>query len=445
MKSVSPETCAFRKEIAKYIPQADAERITHVVTSGRGGVYTDLDGREYLDFSSGVLTNSFAHGDKELTRIFYNTYSSLANIHGRQWAGVMDFYRRLFPFLPSPDYRAVPYGDGGGYTVDRAEVELYYHFGKRRYRLATFQSGFHGKTQGTKMSLNQEESSAYFQAFSLPPPYCYRCPCGQMRKYCHMECAAAAEYRLAQCGAEAFLFEPILGGAIIVPPDGYWERLQDFCRKNKVLMIADEVLTGGGRSGSVIAGSAWKLEPDVILLSKGLANGLPLSLMLLKKKVDGKPLCPERIALFLHLYGRSRVDGCRGQGARKVGARPYSGKRPATGGAASSRSGEIAAGISRCSWGRAERGTDGRHRVCEGGRQDPRRDYGTIRVPCSRAKRAGADSHRTYCENCPGTERHGCGNKPRYGTPAKEHGGGIAITWTNRFFASDTTLHIPAT
>lgn len=289
MKSESPETRAFREEIAKYIPRADAERISHVVASGRGGVYTDLDGREYLDFSSGVLTNSFAHGDEELSRAFYGTYSSLANIHGRQWAGATDFYRRLFPFLPSPDYRAVPYGDGGGYTVDRAEVELYYHFGKRRYRLATFQGGFHGKTQGTKMSLNQEESSAYFQAFSLPAPYCYRCPCSQTKTHCHMECAAAAEDRLAQCGAEAFLFEPILGGAVIVPPDGYWERLQDFCRKRRILMIADEVLTGGGRSGSVIAGSAWKLEPDVILLSKGLANGLPLSLMLLKKNLTENP------------------------------------------------------------------------------------------------------------------------------------------------------------
>ena len=287
--SVSPSTRAFREELSRYVPAAEAAGVTHVVKAGEGSFYTDVDGKRYLDFSGGIFTNTFGHGDTELAETFAEAYHSLANIHGRHWAGEMELYRSLYRHLPSPDYRVIAYGDGGGYTVDRCEVELYYHFGKRPYRLATMAGGFHGKTQGTKLSVSQTEDAAYFRSFSIPEPNCYRCPCGSHPESCQMECAALAEQLLLRNGAEALQFEPIIGAADIVPPAGYWKRLESFCQSRGILMIADEVLAGGGRVGSYLASAAFDIVPDGIILTKGLANGLPQSLMLLKKELTENP------------------------------------------------------------------------------------------------------------------------------------------------------------
>lgn len=274
----------FKKELSLYVPESEAAMINHVISSGKGSFYQDIDGKTYLDFSSGIFTNSFGHGEIEITETLAKVFGSLGNIHGRQYIGALNFYRRLFRFLPSKNYRAVIFGDGGGYTVDRCLMELFYHFDKKKYKLATFAGGFHGKTIGAKLAVNPNESCSFFSSHVVPPPYCYRCPFVKKSKTCSLECANIVEENLLACRAQVFLFEPVLGSSVIVPPENYWKRIEKFCRTNKILMVADEVLVGGGRIGTFLASTHYKICPDVIILTKGLANGLPLSLMLLDKK-----------------------------------------------------------------------------------------------------------------------------------------------------------------
>ena len=104
-----------------------------------------------------------------------------------------------------------------------------------------------------------------------------------------MECVSYSEEKLAQCKADVFLFEPVLGSAVIVSPSDYWQRIQDFCRANNILMVADEVLTAGGRTGTFTACEGYGITPDVLIMTKGLANGLPLSAMLIKPSLAENP------------------------------------------------------------------------------------------------------------------------------------------------------------
>lgn len=279
----------FKDKLSFYVPPSELATITHVVVSGKGSFYQDADGKNFLDFSSGIFSNNFGHGDKEITEILAKVFGSIGNIHGRQWIGAPDFYRRLFCFLPSKDYHVVAYGDGGGYTVDRCLTELFYHFGKRPFNLLTLAGGFHGKTIGNKLAVNPKESCSFFHTHTFPPPYCYRCPFGKERTTCRLECATKLEEQLLQTQAQVFMFEPVLGGAVIVPPTEYWQRIAKFCRAHSVILVADEVLVGGGRVGTFLASTHYGITPDAIFLTKGLADGLPLSVMLLKKELTDNP------------------------------------------------------------------------------------------------------------------------------------------------------------
>lgn len=276
----------LRNKIEKFLPAGEVGGITHFIERGSGSWYWDTDGKKYLDFTSGIFTNSFGHGDAALVSAIGEAFCNLGNIHGRHWEKEAQIYEKLFSYLPvNQGYRVIAYGDGGGYTVDRALVELYYYFQKRPYRLMAFSGGFHGKTQATKLSISHTQDSTYFYSDTIEEPNCYHCPCQKNRERCFMECAVLAENRLKEFGAEVFLFEPVLGAGIIVPPEGYWKRLREFCRKNGILMMADEVLTGGGRAGEFFASTYFELSPDILIVTKGLANGLPLSLLFLKKEL----------------------------------------------------------------------------------------------------------------------------------------------------------------
>ena len=88
----------FKDKLSFYVPPSELATITQVVVSGKGSFYQDTDGKNFLDFTSGIFTNNFGHGDEEITEILAKVFGSLGNIHGRQWIGAPDFYRRLFCF-----------------------------------------------------------------------------------------------------------------------------------------------------------------------------------------------------------------------------------------------------------------------------------------------------------------------------------------------------------
>ena len=266
-------------ELKKYLPEGCIHDGDHIPVRGSGCWYQDANGKQYLDFSSGIFTNSFGHGCARLIEASHMQSELLANIHGRHSEAELRFYQRLFPHLPAGDYRAIPYNDGG-YTIDRGITDIINFYDKKRIAIGAFRGGFHGKTQAAKLLINETERAALFDNFQMDYPNCFRCPWKRKRDICGMECAVSVCRELEMREAEAIIFEPIQGSGVIIPPKNFWKIVGDFCRRQGILMFADEVLTGGGRVGCYLASSYFGIVPDMIALTKGLANGKPLSVLL---------------------------------------------------------------------------------------------------------------------------------------------------------------------
>jgi len=266
-------------QLKRYLPEGCVQDGDPVPVKGSGCRYQDRNGKEYLDFSSGIFTNTFGHACEEINRAGYEQAGLLANVHGRHSEAELGFYQRLFPYLPADDYKAIPYNDGG-YTIDRGLTDIINYYGRKRIGIGAYRNGFHGKTQAVKLLVNETEKAALFHNFLIDFPNCYRCPWKKQKGRCRMECAESAIRELEANGAGAVIFELIQGSGIVLPPEGYWQRLYHFCRSHGILMFADEVLTGGGRTGSYLASSLFGIVPDILALTKGLANGKPLSLLL---------------------------------------------------------------------------------------------------------------------------------------------------------------------
>jgi adenosylmethionine-8-amino-7-oxononanoate aminotransferase len=112
----------------------------------------------------------------------------------------------------------------------------------------------------------------------IPPCYCYRCPLGLEYPSCNVDCADELDRLIERDGSKdvaAFIFEPVVGATLgaVAPPDGYVQRIAEICRRHNILLIADEVMTGMGRTGKPFAVEHWGISPDMILVGKGIASG----------------------------------------------------------------------------------------------------------------------------------------------------------------------------
>lgn len=311
---------SIMEQLKKYVPQGYLQEQEHVPIRGKGCWYQDANGKKYLDFSSGIFTNTFGHGCERLVRASADQAALLANIHGRHSEAELRFYERLFAYLPVDDYKAIPYNDGG-YTIDRGLTDIINYYGKQRIRIGAYRGGFHGKTQAGKLLINETKKAALYDNFQIDFPNCYRCPWNKEKKSCGMICVKEACKMLEEKEARALVFEPVQGSGIVIPPDGYWRKIQDFCKERGILMFADEVLTGGGRTGSYLASTYFGIVPDMIALTKGLANGKPLSVLLEREFITQNPFAvrplersstfaahPEALAAAAELLDMLRQD-----------------------------------------------------------------------------------------------------------------------------------------
>lgn len=266
-------------EMNNYVPRGYVD-LEHdiAITKARGSILRDLNGKKYYDLSSGIFTNSFGHCYWPLVWAAVKQKLLMDNVHGRRTPAELLFYRQLAEYMPENDYRFIPYNDGG-YAIDRGLTDIVNHFDGKRIGIGVFRGAFHGKTMATKLIFNETVKPALFNNIQIDFPYCYRCPKSSSCR--NIDCLPDILSQLAQGGVSVLLFEPILGAAgVIIPPEQFWEKIAIFCKSRGILLFADEVLTGGGRTGHFLASSGkYGMTPDIIALTKGLANGHPLSVL----------------------------------------------------------------------------------------------------------------------------------------------------------------------
>jgi adenosylmethionine-8-amino-7-oxononanoate aminotransferase len=157
-----------------------------------------------------------------------------------------------------------------------------------RYKILSLRYSYHGVSYGAISASGQSSDLTKYGPLvpgyiQIEPPYCYRCPYGEAAyPACELACAAALERAIEAEGPEtcsAFILEPVMGAAgIIDPPDAYYSLIGEICRRHGLLLVADEVTTGFGRTGKLFATSEWDPPPDILCLSKAISSGyLPLA------------------------------------------------------------------------------------------------------------------------------------------------------------------------
>ena len=274
----------------------------HYPTAVRGeGVYLwDSEGNRYLDFSSSSVVSFIGHGVPEIADAIAAQAKQLEFVHSSQFISEVaeQFAGELLDFLgPAYSDAAVYFTSGGSEAVETAiKLARQYQLeigNVSRTQIFSRKHSYHGATLGAMaVSGNLKRREIYRpmlrEFVHVSTPYCYRC--AYDCQDCAEKYAAELERALAahQEQVAAFIFEPLSGATLgaAVPPNGYLERIHRICADNGVLTIADEVMTGMGRTGRPLACDHWGLTPDIVVLGKGLAAGYcPLGAVVARRKI----------------------------------------------------------------------------------------------------------------------------------------------------------------
>jgi adenosylmethionine-8-amino-7-oxononanoate aminotransferase len=279
----------------------DLRRPFPLIKSGRGAYLYDLQGKKYLDGSGGAAVVNIGHGVKEIAAALSGQASRAAYLNGLQFTHfpVEELAEEVAAILPFSGGKV--YFLTSGSEAIEASIKLARQYwleqGKsRKFRVISRKPSYHGSTMA---ALSLSARKHYQEAFKpmlppghrIPAPYCYRCPWDEAYPACAVKCAYELEKEIKKLGRDtvsAFVTEVIGGSSTgaAVPPKEYFRIIRNICRKNDVLLIADEVMTGIGRTGKWLASEHFGLVPDIVVLGKGLTSGyFPLSAVAAKRAI----------------------------------------------------------------------------------------------------------------------------------------------------------------
>jgi taurine--2-oxoglutarate transaminase len=257
------------------------------------GVYLwDADGRRYLDFSSQLMNVNIGHSHprvvsaikEQADRLPYAAPSFATEARGE--------LGRLLAEIAPGDLKKSFLTLGGADAVENA-IKIARMF-TGRLKIVTRYRSYHGATYGAVSAGGDPRRLAVEPGIPgivrVLDPHCYRCPFGQRPESCHRECISHVEQVIQFEGPDnvaALIVEGVTGtSGIIVPPDDYWPRLREICDRHGILLIADEVMSGFGRTGEWFAVNNWNVVPDMIAMAKGITSGyLPLGAVIVSERI----------------------------------------------------------------------------------------------------------------------------------------------------------------
>ncbi|MDZ4838309.1 MAG: aspartate aminotransferase family protein [Candidatus Melainabacteria bacterium] len=279
-----------------------------VIQSANGVWITDTSGKTYLDGCSGAVVANLGYGITEITNAISDQVSRAPFAHTSQFLSepALLLADELLKLTPSSFQNGrVYFASGGSEAVETALKMARGHFiesgESERHVVISRWPGYHGATLGALSATGHLARRKPYLPILKPPAlirtdFRYRCQCGFGPGPCSDErCSISRANELEDAinifGAKnvmAFLGEPIIGAALgaAVPGHSYWKRIREICTKYGVLLIADEVMTGLGRTGKNFAMQHWDVDPDIIVIGKGVAAGYqPLSAVIASNKV----------------------------------------------------------------------------------------------------------------------------------------------------------------
>lgn len=250
--------------------------------SGRGVTLTDVDGNTYLDFSSGIYVTSLGHCHPKVSEAIARHASRLMNAHDFTTPIKLELAEKLASVLPG-DLKGMQFYDSGTTAVEAGLRLLRAATGNQEI-LSCF-GDFHGKSMGSVACARM--NAVYGPArpagfYMLPRPDTYRPlwtrPDGTLDTEAYIRHFEQCILETTTGQIAGFVLEPIQGWAgTIMPPDDFFPALRAYCDRRGYLLMADEVLTGMGRTGKWLCMEHWGVMPDIVALGKGFGNGFPVT------------------------------------------------------------------------------------------------------------------------------------------------------------------------
>ncbi len=298
--SPGPRSAALDAERERYLPRG-VYTYHHVYpAAGYGAEIVDVDGNQYLDFAGGIGTLNVGYSHPAVVAAIAEQAARYTHTctHVMTPEPYLQLAKRLAEIAPGRREMKTLLVNSGAEAVENAVKIARAATGRRA--IISFENSFHGRTNlalaltGKLHPYRQNFGPVAGDIHITPYPYCYRqghspdgtCTCGWEESLSRLFLSRVAPEEVA-----AVIVEPVQGeGGFVVPPPTFLPRLHDICRKNGILLIADEIQTGFGRTGRMFACEHTGVEPDLILMAKSLAGGLPLAAVVGRSEIMDAPL-----------------------------------------------------------------------------------------------------------------------------------------------------------
>ena len=278
-----------------------------VVARAEGATVWDADGTEYLDCFAGIAVNNAGHRHPRVIAAAREQLEQVvhAGTYIYHVPAVADLAEKLAQVTPGAMEKTF-FGNSGAEGIETAMRLAKAYTG--RHEIITLTHSFHGRTAGTLSitgnKARKTRGGPYLPGVAFAPaPYVYRNPFGADDPEVVAErCAEMVEWAVAYQSSgdvAAFVAEPVMGeGGILVPPASYFRRVKEVLDRHGILFIADEVQSGFGRTGKLFAYEHFGVEPDIVVMAKGIADGFPLSATISRPEIADSLRPGEHLSTF---------------------------------------------------------------------------------------------------------------------------------------------------
>jgi len=302
-----------------------------VAKIGRGATVEDVDGNTFLDFAAGIAVVATGHCHPEVVAAIQKQAAELIHMSGTDfyYPSMVELAEKLAAIAPGKEPKRVYFGNSGAEAIEAAIKLVKFH--TKRDKLIAFHGSFHGRTMGA-LSLTASRAvqrkgfgTLLSGVFHMPFPDTYRGTYGVRPETASADCLSYLENELFRRRVDpdevaGIFIEPIQGeGGYLPAPAEFLQGLQRICRKHGIMLVADEVQSGMGRTGKWWACDHAGIEPDIICTAKGIASGMPLSAIIARASVmnwtpgahastfGGNPVCIAASLATISLLERNYI------------------------------------------------------------------------------------------------------------------------------------------
>jgi len=333
-----PEARRIVELDARYISPSYTRSYPLVARRAQGAIVEDVDGNRFLDFSAGIAVVAAGHCHPEIVEAIQRQAAELIHMSGTDfyYENMIELASKLEAITPGAGPKRTFFTNSGTEAIECALKLARWSTGRTHF--IAFYNCFHGRTFGslslTSSKAVQRERMGPFLPGVVHAPYAYpyRCPMGAPPERCAEACLSQLENVILKTvvspkDVAAIVVEPIQGeGGYVVPPKEFLQGLERLCRQHGILLVADEVQSGMGRTGRWWASEHFGITPDIVCTAKGIASGMPLGAVVARAEVmswppgahastfGGNPVCIAAALATMRLLENGLLEN-----ARKLG------------------------------------------------------------------------------------------------------------------------------